>query len=132
MLAPDSAAEKPGFVASVRGLTRSLLALLRTRAELLAVELEEEKERRKEMLILAVVGALFLALGIQLATLLFVVIFWDTYRIEAIGGVTGLYLGIAAWAFWRLRRKWRTSPTPFAASLEELAKDMDALQGRNG
>jgi uncharacterized membrane protein YqjE len=131
MRAPERSPDHPGFAASVRGLTRSLVALVRTRAELLSVELEEEKERRKEMVILAAVGTLFAALGFQVATLLLIVVFWDTYRIAAIGGVTGLYLGIAAWAFWRLRNKWRHHPTPFAATLEELAKDLDALQGRH-
>lgn len=130
MRAPDSS-ETPGFADSVRRLSRSMIALLRTRAELLSVELEEEKERRKEMLILAVVGALFVALGLQVASFLIVVVFWDTYRIAAIVGVTALYLVIGAWAFWRLSSKWRNSPPPFAATLEELSKDLDAMQGRN-
>jgi len=122
---------KAGLAGSVRGLGDSLLSLIRTRAELLAIELEEEKERRKEMLILAVLGALFLALGLQLLAFLLVVAFWDTHRLAAAAGVTCLYLGIAAWAFWRLRYKWQDTPAPFAATLEELGKDMDALQGRH-
>jgi uncharacterized membrane protein YqjE len=129
--AETASASNGGFMGSVHGLTRSLIALIRTRAELLAIELAEEKERRKEMLILAVLGALFLALGVQLLAFLVVVVLWDTYRIAAISGVTALYLGIAAWAFWRLRTKWRDSPSPFAATLEELGKDMDALQERH-
>ncbi|MFI5399515.1 MAG: phage holin family protein [SAR324 cluster bacterium] len=127
---PGSAAS-PGFAGSVRRLGRSLLASLRTRAELLSIELAEEKERRQEMLILAVLGALFLALGLQLVAFLVVVVFWDSYRVTATAGVTVLYVGISAWAFLRLRSKWRNSPSPFAASLDELAKDMDALQGRD-
>jgi len=123
-------APQAGFTASANGLRRNLAALLRTRAELLAIELKEETERRKEMLILAGVGAFFGALGLQLVAFLVVVIFWDSYRIAAISGVTGLYVGIAGWAFLRLRYKLRSSPTPFAASLEELAKDLDALQGQ--
>lgn len=126
--APVSAA---GFMDSVRGLGDSLLSLIRTRAELLAIELAEEKERRKEMLILAVLGALFLALGLQLIAFVVVVAFWDSYRLAAIVGVMCLYLGIAAWAFFRLRYKWANSPAPFAATLEELGKDMDALQERH-
>ena len=128
---PQAAAPPAGLVESLRGMGRSLLSLMRTRAELLAIELEEEKARRKEMIILAVSGALFFALGVQLLAFLVVVVFWDTYRLTAITGVTVLYLGIAAWAFLRLNLKWRNSPAPFAATLEELGKDMDALQGRN-
>jgi uncharacterized membrane protein YqjE len=132
MATPEQTSAAPlGLMGSFRGMSRSLLALLRTRAELLSIELEEEKARRKEMLILAVLGALFLALGLQLLAFLVVVVLWDTYRIAAITGVTILYLGIAAWAFFRLNFKWRNSPSPFAASLEELGKDMDALQGRD-
>jgi uncharacterized membrane protein YqjE len=132
MAASDEApASTAGFMDSVRGLGDSLLSLIRTRAELLAIELEEEKERRKEMLILAVLGALFLALGLQLLAFLLVVALWDTYRLPAIIGVTCLYLGVAAWAMFRLRFKWRDSPAPFAATLEELGKDMDALQERH-
>ncbi len=118
-----------GLVDSIRITVRGLVAMLRTRAELLAIELEEEKERRKEMVILAVIGALFLALGLQLLAFLVVVFFWDTYRLAAIVGVTVLYLGIAAWAFLRIRSRSRNSPSPFATSLQELGKDMDALQG---
>jgi len=138
MIAPErpSAAEPrteagPGLTASLRRLRRGLLAALRTRAELLSVELAEEKERRQEMLVLAVLGALFLALGLQLVAFLVVVVFWDSARLAAAAGVTVLYVGISAWAFLRLRSKWRDSPPPFAASLDELAKDMDAMQGRD-
>ncbi|MFI5401227.1 MAG: phage holin family protein [SAR324 cluster bacterium] len=129
--AEPSSAASPGFSGSVRQLARNLLAAVRTRAELLAIELAEEKERRQEMLILAVLGALFLALGLQLVAFLVVVVFWDTARLAAIAGVTGLYLGISSWAFLRLRYKWRNSPSSFAASLNELSKDLDAMQGRD-
>lgn len=132
MIAPERpSAAGPGFTASVRRLGRGLLASLRTRAELLSIELAEEKERRQEMLILAVLGALFLALGLQLVAFLVVVVFWDSARLAAAAGVTVLYVGISAWAFLRLRSKWRNSPAPFAASLNEIVKDMDAMQGRD-
>jgi len=124
-------AKAPGLVDSAHGLFRGLVRLLRTRAELLAIELAEEKERRKEMVVLAVVGALFFALGIQLLAFLIVVVFWDTYRIAAITIVTVVYLGVAAWAFLRLKYKWSDGTPAFAATLEELGKDMDALQGND-
>jgi uncharacterized membrane protein YqjE len=119
------------WIDSVRRLGTSLLALLRTRAELVAVEFAEEKERNKGLLILAVVATLFLSMGVQLVALVVVVAFWDTYRFPAIVGVTGLYLAIGAWALLTLRHRWRASPLPFAASIQELTKDLEALGGRD-
>lgn len=119
-----------GPVASLRALGATLLELIGTRAELALVELREEGERRKEMLVPALAGALFLGLGLLLAALFVVALFWDAHRLAAIGGVTLLYLGIAAFAFVRLREKLRSSPPPFEASLGELAADRELLRGR--
>ena len=121
----------PGLVGSLQNLGATVLALIRTRIELVATELAEEKERRKEMLVLAVTAALFLALGLLLVAFLVVVLFWDSYRIIAIGGVTLLYLGIGAWALLKLRRKVRESPPLFAATLAEFEHDMELLRRRD-
>jgi uncharacterized membrane protein YqjE len=118
-----------GLIDSLRALGATFLALARTRAELIAIELQEEKERRKEMLVLGFVAALFLGMGLLLAALLFVVFFWDTHRLLAIGGVTAVYFGIGGWAFFRLHEKVRGSPPPFAATLREFQHDMEALRG---
>ncbi len=120
----------PGPIASLRALGATLLELVGTRGELALVELREEGERRKEMLGLALAGALFLGLGLLLAALFVVAVFWDTYRLAAIGVVTLLYLGIAAGAFMRLREKLRSSPPPFEATLRELAADRELLRGK--
>ena len=118
-----------GLIDSLRNLGATFLALIRTRAELVAVELEEEKERRKEMLVLALVVALFGGLGLLLVGFFFVVLFWDSYRLSAIGAVTVLYLGIGAWAMVRLQEKIRNRPRIFAATLSEFGNDLEALRG---
>ncbi|MGZ5596250.1 MAG: phage holin family protein [Usitatibacter sp.] len=128
---PGQSEAAPGPIESLRSLGASFLGLLGTRAELAVVELREEGERRKEMLVLAGVGGLFLALGALLAAFLVVVVFWDEHRIAAAAGVTLLYLGIGAGALLRLRHKAATSPPPFEATLAELAKDREMLRGRD-
>ena len=107
----------------------SLVALLHTRIELAAVELQEEGERRKEMVVLAAVAAVFLAMGAVLFAMFVVIVFWDSHRLLAAGGMTALYVGIGVAALARLRRSARESPPPFEATLAELAKDIDALKG---
>lgn len=126
---PPSSGAGPG--ASLRALGATLLELVGTRAELAVVELREEGERRKEMLLLTLVAGVFLALGLLLAALFVVVLFWDDHRLAAIGGVTALYFGVAALAFLRMRHRARTSPPPFEATLRELANDRELLRGRH-
>jgi uncharacterized membrane protein YqjE len=123
-------APQPGPLDSLRALGATFLALIGTRAELLVVELREEGERRKEMLVLAGVAAVFLGLGLLLVALFVVVLFWDTHRVVATGAVTLVYLGIGAGALARLREKARASPPPFESTLAEFAKDIEMLKGR--
>jgi uncharacterized membrane protein YqjE len=128
----DSAApaREPGPLDSLRALGATLVALLGTRAELLVVELREEGERRKEMLLLAGVAGVFLMVGLILAALFVIFIFWEEHRVAASGIVTAVYLGIGAWAVAKLKAKARASPPPFEATLAELAKDLEMLRSR--
>jgi uncharacterized membrane protein YqjE len=120
-----------GPAASLRALGATLLELVASRIELAVVELREEGERRKGMLALAVVGALFLALGLLLVAGFIVLLFWDTHRLAALGVVTLVYLGIAAYCFLRLRQQQLSAPPPFEATLRELAADREMLGGRH-
>ena len=124
-------ASRPGPLDSLRALGATLLALIGTRAELLVVELREEGERRKEMLVLAGVAAVFLALGLLLVAFFVVVLFWDTHRVIAAAAVTLTYLAIGAGALARLRQKAHSSPPPFEATLAEFAKDLEMLKRRD-
>jgi uncharacterized membrane protein YqjE len=127
----ENDAPQPGPLDSLRALGATFLALIGTRAELVVVELREEGERRKEMLVLAGVAAVFLGLGLLLLAFFVVVLFWDTHRIAATAAVTLVYLGIGAGALARLREKSRASPPPFEATLAEFAKDLEMLKGRD-
>ena len=126
----SSASPQTGALASLRGLGASFLALVHTRIELAVVELREEGERRKDMLVLAAVAAVFLTLGAAFLGLFVVVLFWDSHRVLAAGAVTALWIAIGLYALARLKRRVRESPPPFEASLAELAKDLEALKGR--
>jgi uncharacterized membrane protein YqjE len=120
-----------GLPGSLRALGANLLALVCARAELIAVELQEERARAAQKLVFVVLAALFLAMGMLLAALLAVVLFWDTHRTLAAAGVTLLYLGIGGWALARLRAMKRNSPPPFSATMSEFANDLRLLRGRD-
>lgn len=120
-----------GPLESARALGGTLVSLLRVRAELIAVELEEELERRKRLLMLGFVAVVFLAPALLFVGLLVVVLFWDTWRVSAIAGVTLVYAIIGAWAFARFLEAVRNSPAPLSATLDEFRKDLGLLRGHD-
>ena len=114
---------------SLRGLAGSFIALVRTRVELAVLELREEGERRKDMVLLAAVAGAFLAMAAMVFAFFVVVVFWDTHRVAAAGAMTALYSAIGLGALWRLSRLRAEAPPPFEATLAELARDVEALRG---
>ena len=118
-----------GLLDSLRAMGGTLNEIVRVRGALFAVELREELLSRRDMLVLALVGVVFLHMALVLLTLLVVAAFWDTHRMGAIGAMVVLYLACGATAFVRLRVKVASSPAPFAATLGELDQDLAALRG---
>lgn len=106
----------------------TLNEVLRVRGALLAVELGEEVERRKRLLVLVAVGATFLHMALVLASLLIVAVFWDTHRIPAIAAMAIVYLALGTAALLRMRRESAEAPTPFSASIAELDQDLTGLR----
>jgi uncharacterized membrane protein YqjE len=105
-----------------------LSSIFHTRLELFATELEEEKERLKQTLVLTLLLFFGLSLGVILLTIFVVALFWEQGWIYAMGALAALYLGIGAVAGLMLRRKILLRPGLFPATLSELAKDRDRLR----
>jgi uncharacterized membrane protein YqjE len=106
-----------------------LSSILHTRLELFVTELEEQRERLKQALILTLLAFFGLSLGFILLTIFLVVLFWERGWLVALGGLAALYLGVGIAAALMLRRKIVARTGLFSASLEELAKDRDHLRG---
>jgi uncharacterized membrane protein YqjE len=133
-MATGSTGEAPppnGVMDTIRSFFASWVAVVKTRVEILSVEIEEQREWIERLVLLAV-GALFcLSLGIILLTLFVVVLFWDKYPLAVLGGFTVLYLG-SGLGFWlALRAKLKNKPRFFATTAAELGKDYAALQPRS-
>lgn len=78
---------------AVKRLLKSLIANSETRLRLAVFELEEERARLVTLMLLAGASLLLLLLGIATLTALVVVLFWDTYRLTAIGISAGILIG---------------------------------------
>jgi uncharacterized membrane protein YqjE len=120
-----------GAAGPARALGAGLLALLRARAELIGVELEEGAARQKRLVVLGGVTILFGAVTLLLAALLVVTLFWETHRVAAAAGVTAFYGIVAAWAYAKFVEAARNAPPPFGATLAEFRKDLEMLRGND-
>ncbi|HEY2818070.1 MAG TPA: phage holin family protein [Casimicrobiaceae bacterium] len=128
----DGASPRPEFRSAAARFVNSALALAHTRVELAAVELAEERERLKRSAML-IAGAVFMFSFAVLGIAAWIVVyFWDTHRLEAIAAVTLVFALVGGFLLWRNAALGRESPTPFSATLAELAKDRTWLAGGGG
>lgn len=120
-----NAPDKPpvGLLRSIRTLLATLIGTLRTRGELLQVELEEERLRITGITVFALAAAIFLSLGVLLLSFFLILLFWDTHRVLVSGLLALLYLLIGMGCALTARSRSRMKSTLFAASLAELGKD---------
>lgn len=129
-MAENAPAGSKGLLESLTTLAATLVAIAHTRLDLLSADLEEDRERLLSLLVLTLTALVCLGVGVLLATILLVVVFWDTHRLLVLGLLAGCFLaaGMAAWAL--AIHKARTKPRIFAASLSELFKDRQQLVSR--
>jgi len=102
--------------------------MLHTRLDLFFTELEEERERLKQTLVLTLVLFFGLSFGFILLTIFIVALFWDKGWIAAIGCLSAVYLGVGIVAAMKLRSAFLQRPGLFPATLAELGKDRERLR----
>lgn len=112
----------------MRRLGESLLALGRIRLELLAIEVQEEKDRIALLLLWSVLTALAAGFGAVFVALFVTVVLWDTHRLAALGGSAALFVALAVLGVLRLQRLAGRHTTLFQSSIAELRQDGAALR----
>lgn len=117
-----------GLWRSLKALLPALSAALHTRLDLFATELEEERERLKQTLVLTLLVFFGLSLGFALLTIFLVALFWERNWLAALGALAAVYLAVGAAAAFKLRSRILARPGLFSATLGELAKDRDRLR----
>jgi len=121
------AARPPGLLDTLRRLAGSAVALLQTRAQLLATEIDEERTRVVRLLLLSVIAGFFLTIGVVTLTIFVILLAGDAHRLLVAGLLTALYLGIGAAVALNARELAKARSKLFSASLAELRKDRDEL-----
>ncbi|MGJ7915720.1 phage holin family protein [Massilia sp. LXY-6] len=105
-------------------IASTLVAMVGTRLELAAVEFQEDARRLLGYLAWSML-AVFLAAGAVMLVALFVILlFWDTYRLQAVAAMAAV-LGLGAFLIVSSVRSRLNAQTPlFATTLAELRKDI--------
>jgi uncharacterized membrane protein YqjE len=117
------------FTETVGRIGATLVAMVRTRLELAAVEAREEAQ--------AVLGyaawtllAAFLGAGACLLVALFVIVlFWDEHRLLAIGAMAGVFALAALLILAKVRAGFAARAPMLAATRAELGKDIAFIKG---
>ena len=116
-----------GLFTALKGIAATVLAGGKTRLELLGNEIEEEKLRAIQLLLLAQSMAFCLALGVVLAVGLLTLLLWDSRQLVlALSSLVFLVLG--AYFYARFRRATQRPDRAFAASIAELQEDLRQLK----
>jgi uncharacterized membrane protein YqjE len=127
----NEAAPARGLFASLRRLLATLLELAHVRLELLITELEQEKLRLFDALLIAAASLVALALGLVLLVAFLVALFPEQHRVVVLGVLVLLLIGGSAWGMVAARERMRATGRLLEASLAELRRDGAGLRGRD-
>jgi uncharacterized membrane protein YqjE len=123
----ESTASFRQLAATSKHFARRLLTIGENRLELLTVEMQEERERLRNAILLAFGVAVFVMLSGITLTAAIVVLLWAWSQVAVLLILTALY-GAAGICLYRrltgLLRNWQT----LSASLDQLRKDRVCLE----
>lgn len=118
---------KPNLMGSITNLIRNIVVMAETRLALLALDIQETGMNLLSLLILCGIILTCFGLALILVTLLVVIIFWDSHRLLALGGVSAFF-AVAGLGIWFLvLARFRKMPRLFAATRGEFSKDREWL-----
>lgn len=120
-----------GLFASARHLLATALAIAHSRLELITTEIEEELYRVAEILVWALLAIFFAGLTVLMAAFLVVLLWWEEHRLLAASLTVLAFLGVTLAAVFLAMHKARARPKLLHATIEELRRDRDALEGRS-
>lgn len=116
-----------GLFAALKNILATLLAISKTRAELLVTELEEEKLRLMSLWSKAIGAAFLLAVGVIMAVFCLALVFWEQ-RVVVFALFAVLFLGGGLLLVGSLKRQSQQPSKLFRGSLNELEAELAELR----
>jgi uncharacterized membrane protein YqjE len=112
----------------VRRILSSLFSIMQSRLELIGIELAEEKDRLLAILFLGVAAMMLATMALIALTALIAIMFWDTYRWQALAVITAVYALAAVFCGVKARNGLHHAPVVFEATLSEFKKDREMFR----
>ena len=109
---------------SVGRLGSTLVDMVHTRLELAAVEVEEESQRMLGYLLFGLLSLILFGVAFLLLAFLVIVLFWDTHRVAAVGGMAALFTAAGAIIAIKVKAGFDSKPRLLQNTIEELRKDI--------
>jgi uncharacterized membrane protein YqjE len=117
-----------GLFASLRQVTATALEMVQVRLALVGTELEFEKRRLFDGLLIAAAAMVFLGVGLLLLCGFLLLLLWEGYRLAAMASLALLFLGLGVAFLVQSRRCLKSPMGIFHASTTELQNDRANLQ----
>lgn len=121
---------REGLFVALKNLLATLLAIGKTRAELLVTEIEEEKYRLMSMWSKAIGASFLFALGLIMLVFCIALAFWEQ-RVLVFGLFSAAFILGGVFLVGSLRRQAAQPTKLFRSSLAELESDMTQLRRRD-
>lgn len=112
------------ITAAAGRIAATLVAMVHTRVELAAVELQEEAHRLLDYIAWLMLAVFLIGGSVLLAALFVIVLFWDSYRLHAVGGMAALLALVGAVIVVKVRASLDSRPPLLSNTLNELRNDM--------
>ena len=120
-----------GLLSALKSMAATLLASGKTRLELIANELQVEKLRTIQLVLMAMGMVFCFGLALILGVALLVALFWEQ-RLLLLGIFSGFFFALAGFFLYRFKQATQRPDKIFAASLAELQEDLRQLRGMVG
>ena len=117
-----------GLFRSLKEVVGTVLATGKDRLKLLSNELEEEKLRTINLLIMALGMVFCFGVFILLAVAFLTVLFWDNSRLIVLGSFTGGFVILGGYFYTQLKHLMQRKGHLFAASIAEFQEDIRQLK----
>jgi uncharacterized membrane protein YqjE len=118
-----------GLFASLKRLLATLLEIAHVRLGLVLNELDQQKLRLFDAMLIAAASLVALGLGLALMIAFVVSLFAEPHRPIVLGVLTLLFVGGSVWGLLRARSQLRAAGRSLEASLAELRRDAADLAG---
>jgi uncharacterized membrane protein YqjE len=124
-----SSSQSGGLFESGKRAVDSIVELALVRLELFTSEIAGEKMRVFDALLQATLGLVLLGLALVGVMGFAVLLFWEGYRLVAVGALTIIFAACGAGLLFRARNLLRGSAGgPFALTIGELQRDREGLR----